>query len=76
MSEAASETVTDVARIEAPYRREIVLQDVLFESGMRLMRVRIREGRRFTILDVDAPTAEIWGRHMIEWAQKATASEA
>lgn len=60
--------VTDIKRIDAPYRREIVLQDVLHESGMRLLRIRIREGHRFTILDIDAPTAQAWAQTMTEWA--------
>lgn len=64
-------TVTEIGRIAAPYRREIVLQDVLHESGLRLMRVRIREGTRFTILDIDATTAEAWGGAMRDWAREA-----
>lgn len=63
------EQANDIARIEAPYRREVVLQDVVHESGMRMLRIRIREGRRFTILDIDAPTAEAWSDIMIKWAR-------
>jgi hypothetical protein len=37
---------------------------------MRLMRVTIREGRRITILDVDAPTAALWGKTMSAWAAR------
>ncbi len=74
---SGQETVADLGRIEAPYRREIVLQDVVFESGMRMLRVRIREGRaRFTIMDIDAATAETWGLQMIAWAAEAKAAEA
>lgn len=80
MSETEPETgqhsVTEICKIDAPYRREIVLQDVMFESGMRLMRVRIREGRaRFTILDIDPATATTWGRQMLDWAQKSQAGD-
>ncbi|HYA73984.1 MAG TPA: hypothetical protein VEF36_12590 [Roseiarcus sp.] len=55
--------------IQAPYGRVIRLDEVDFESGMRLLRVTIREGGRFTILDLDAPTAAQWGRAMSDWAQ-------
>ncbi len=55
--------------IQAPYGRVIRLEEVDFESGMRLLRVTIREGARFTILDLDAPTAALWGRAMSDWAQ-------
>ena len=54
--------------IIAPYGREIRLDDVEFESGMRLLRVTIREGGRYTILDLDSPTALQWSRAMSEWA--------
>lgn len=59
----------DICRIEAPYRREVVLQDALFDSGMRLLRVRIREGHRFTLLDIDAETARALAAAMLEWAE-------
>lgn len=65
--------VVDIEKFDAPYRRQILLQDVTFESGMKLMRIRIREGTRFTILEVDAPTAQHWGQHLLAWA-KAHAS--
>jgi hypothetical protein len=32
------------------------------------MRLRIREGSRFTILDIDAPTARTWGEQMLAWS--------
>ncbi len=66
--------VTELSRIAAPFRREIVLQDVLHESGMRLLRVRIREGTRFTILDIDVPTAEAWASTMQAWATRAAST--
>ena len=55
--------------IQAPYGRAIRLDEVDFESGMRMLRVTIREGGRFTILDLDASTAAQWGRAMDDWAQ-------
>jgi len=62
-------TVTEIARVNAPYRREIVLQNVLHESGLKLMRIRIREGRRFTIVDIDAPTADTLADLMTRWSR-------
>lgn len=58
--------------VAAPYGREVRLDEVVFESGMRLMRITIREGRRFTIMDIDAPTAALWGKVMAEWAQQSS----
>ena len=55
----SEETVAPLAEIAAPYGREVVLQDVTHESGMRMLRLRIREGHRFTIMDLDADTATL-----------------
>ena len=38
------------------------------EGGMSLMRIRIKEAKRFTIFDVDPATAKTWGESMIKWA--------
>ena len=66
----SGETVTPLERFAAPYGREVELLDVLYESGMRLLRVRIREGNRFTILELDASTAGLWGRAMSAWSER------
>lgn len=38
------------------------------EGGMSLLRIRIREGKRFTIFDIDPATAQQWASTMHEWA--------
>ena len=67
----SAEIKTRIATVDAPYRREVWLDDVRFESGMRLLRVTIKEGRRFTQLDLDEATADQWGQTMLNWAQCA-----
>jgi len=59
-----------IARFTVPWgRQEIELQEVVFDAGgAPLLRVRIREGRRFTIFDIDAATARSWGSAMQDWA--------
>jgi hypothetical protein len=37
------------------------------EGGMSLLRVRIREGKRFTIFDIDPATAQQWAAAMLLW---------
>jgi hypothetical protein len=64
---------TRIGTIEAPYRREVWLDDVRFESGMRLLRLTIKEGRRFTQLDIDAATANRWGQALLDWARGSQA---
>lgn len=67
----STETKTRIGSLEAPYRREVWLDDVRFESGMRLLRVTIKEGRRFTQLDLDEATAGLWGQAMLDWAHRS-----
>jgi len=62
------EKVTRIERFPAPYGREITLDNVVHESGMRLLRVTVREGRRFTIFDLDAATAAHWGAALADWS--------
>jgi hypothetical protein len=67
----SAESKTRIAALQAPYRREVWLDDVRFESGMQLLRVTIKEGQRFTQLDLDAETADQWGQAMLDWARHA-----
>ncbi len=49
--------------------QEIELQQIDHAAGgMSLLRIRIREGRRFTIFDIDPATARQWGDAMKIWA--------
>ncbi len=66
----SEERVMALEEFEAPYGRKIKLEAVEHESGMRMLRLRIREGRRFTILDIDENTARHWGAAMRSWADR------
>jgi hypothetical protein len=49
--------------------QEIELQTVTFDaSGTEFLRVRIREGRRFTVFDIDPASAATWASAMGQWA--------
>ena len=60
-----------VARLTVPLGgQQIELQQVDFATGgMSFLRVRIREGKRFTVFDVDPDTAAEWAAAMQAWAQ-------
>lgn len=62
--------MTAYARFAVPLgRQEIELVEVTTEAGgMPLLRVRIREGHRFTVFDIDPLTARTWGEAMRGWA--------
>jgi hypothetical protein len=64
--------LTSIDKFRAPLGgQEIELQQLDFShGGSSLLRVRIREGKRFTIFDIDAVTARRWGEQMVAWAEK------
>jgi len=71
VANGASETVTKIDAFQAPFAREIRLHDVKYETGLSLLRVTIKEGRRITIIEIDAATAAKWSRSMADWAERA-----
>lgn len=64
-------TLTELAKLRVPLGgQEIELQQIDYAvGGMSLLRLRIREGKRFTVFDIDPATARHWGEEMIRWAQ-------
>ena len=43
--------------------------EVLLENDVTFLRVRIKEGSRFTILDLDPVSALEWGESLVGWAK-------
>ena len=69
MTAFPEEKITPLTTLQAPWGREVTLQAVEHDSGLKMLRVRIKEGRsRFTIFDLDAPTAAAWAEVMARWA--------
>ena len=62
--------LTSVERLRVPVGgQEIELQQVDYiHGGVPQLRIRIREGKRFTIFDIDPVTAGQWGEAMRRWA--------
>jgi hypothetical protein len=62
--------ITPLTRFSAPLGKEdIELSEVVHDGGgMPLLRIRIRERMRFTVLDIDPMTARTWAAAMQEWA--------
>ncbi len=52
-----TEPTTDLAAFNLPYQRKIELRRAEFDSGMKMARLIIREGKRITQVDMDADTA-------------------
>ena len=62
--------ISELTRFKVPLgNQEIELQQIdHVEGGMSLLRIRIREGKRFTIFDIDPATAQHWAATMQIWA--------
>ncbi len=62
--------ISELTKFKVPLgNQEIELQQIdHVEGGMSLMRIRIREGKRFTIFDIDPDTATHWATAMQNWA--------
>jgi hypothetical protein len=64
------ERTDELARMNAPYGKELVIQTITYEGGMQLLRLRIKEGKRFTMLDLDPDTAAKLSAVMSDWQEQ------
>lgn len=53
----AEETITDIAELELPFGRRARVREVRHESGLRMIRLVLREGTRITQVDMDEASA-------------------
>jgi hypothetical protein len=66
--------VTSLTKLQVPLGgQDVELQEIDFDVGagaLPLLRTRIREGKRFTVFDIDPATARAWGEALLAWAQR------
>ncbi len=64
--------ITSLDKFRVPVgNQEIELQQIVSAAGgMPLLRLRIREHRRFTVFDIDPLTAQHWADVMAGWARQ------
>lgn len=53
----------------APFGEVIELRQVLHDTGVRLLRVVIRDGDKYTVVELDPASAFQWGDTMRRWAE-------
>ena len=63
-----SQDYKEIDRFNAPFSREVTVQETEFDNGFPMLRLTVRERCRFTTIDLDPQTAERWGRLLTEWA--------
>lgn len=59
------EKLTELGEFELPFGRIARLKSVEFESGLRFVRLILREGRRITQVDMDEASARNLGAALV-----------
>jgi hypothetical protein len=71
-----SDPVTrDLETIEAPWAKLIEMSETEYDNGFKLLRLRIREKKRITDLELDFETAKALGAKLAAWGESATPDE-
>lgn len=61
---------TDGAVLQLPWAREVRVQELEYEGGMQMLRMRIREGKRFTDLEVGPEGARNLIAVLTDWLSR------
>ena len=61
------DTITDLEIITAPWNKTVTLQNVSYEGGMNMLRFRIKEGKRFTDLELDVQSLGKLNAVLSDW---------
>ncbi len=69
MTDQTNSDISDIGTISAPWNKDIGLQEREYDGGFKMIRLRIREGRRITDLELDPLTAARLGGFLQTWAE-------
>jgi len=62
---------TQLSEYTTPFKRQNIKVTALkHDNGLNLIELKIREARRFTMIELDPELAEQIGQDLINWAQK------
>ena len=64
---SSQNNITDLKIISAPWNKTVTLQNICYEGGMNMLRFRIKEGRRFTDLELDSQSLEQLNAELSDW---------
>lgn len=64
-------TLTGIGEFELPYGRRVRLVDARYESGLRMLRLIWREGKRITQVEIGAEDAAALRDALAAWAQSS-----
>jgi len=63
------DSITDIETLNAPWNKTVNLQNIAYDDGLNFLRMRIKEGKRFTDLELDANTVTALMGCLEEWLQ-------
>ncbi|HHK74612.1 MAG TPA: hypothetical protein ENJ57_05550 [Rhizobiales bacterium] len=66
----AIEKTQILAEYELPWNKTVSVQEITYEGGMSMLRLRIREGRRFTDLELMPENAMALAKDLDNWATR------
>lgn len=66
------ETFREIASLQLPYTRKAQVREVTYDSGMKMTRLILREGKRITQVDLDGASARALAAALLEGAQTGT----
>ncbi|MFC1673556.1 DUF6967 family protein [Pseudomonadota bacterium] len=69
------ESITELEVVNAPWGKELTVSEATYEGGFKMLHIRIKEGKRFTDLELDAETAEHMAEMIGGWAKNNASSE-
>lgn len=64
------EQVTKTTDIALPYGKEARFEEFEYENGFKMLRIRLKEGKRFTTLELDLQTGKQWLEVMQAWCDQ------
>jgi hypothetical protein len=57
----------ELETFDLPWGKKLTVQEVEYEGGLVFLRLRIREGTRFTLVDVDRASVARLGAVLVGW---------
>ena len=70
---AVYKTKAEFGALGAPWGKTLEMREIEYDGGLTMLQVRIREGRRITILDLDTGAATRLGDALAAWAASQSA---
>jgi hypothetical protein len=60
--------VSEIGAFEAPWGKNVLVREIKYEGGLKMLQLRIQEGTRFTQLELEATTARRLANDLLSWS--------